>query len=198
MAAEDKESARQRGERRVEPREIAVLRVAKLITDRGEQLCRIRNISAGGVMAEVPGHYFVGEPAAIELKSGGKAAGHIAWVDQGRIGIAFHEPVDPEDILAIDPDQPPRALRIAVAIEASLCLDAKFRLVQVEDISLGGIRVRLDELVSRGTHVFVTIEGLPSAQGSLRWQSGGYAGIAFDQPLDLDTLAFWLAERAHH
>jgi hypothetical protein len=146
-------------------------------------------------MAEVPGHFFSGEPAAIELKSGGKAAGHIAWVDQGRIGIAFHEPIDPEDVLAIDHDLTPRALRIAVAVEASLCLGAVFRRVEVEDISLGGIRVRLAEPVPLGTKVFVTIEGLPNLPGVLRWQSGGYAGIAFEAPLELDALAFWLAER---
>jgi len=195
MTTGDDDPAGKRDERRAGARDIAVLRVAKLITERGEQLCRIRNISAGGVMAEVPGYYFAGEPADIELKSGGKAAGRIAWVDAGRIGITFDAPINPEDILAIDPDQPPRALRIAVAIEASLCLGAVFRRVDVEDISLGGIRVRLDEPIAPGAKVFVTIEGLPNLPGALRWQSGGYAGIAFDQPLDLDTLAFWLASR---
>ncbi len=195
MATGDDEPGGEGADRRAEPRDMAVLRVAKLITERGEQLCRIRNISPGGVMAEVPGHFFPGEQAAIELKSGGRAAGHIAWVDAGRIGIAFHEPVDPEDILAIDPDLPPRALRIAIAVEASLCLGAVFRRVEVEDISLGGIRVRLAETLALGTRVLVTLPGLPNLAGVLRWQSGGHAGIAFEAPLELDTLAFWLAER---
>jgi hypothetical protein len=182
-------------DRRAAPRDIAVLRVAKLVTSRGEQLCRIRNISPGGVMAEVPGTYFLGESAGIELKSGGKAAGHIAWVEDGRIGVSFEEPIDPQDILAIDPDHPPRALRIAVSTEASLCLDGSFRRVEVVDVALGGVRVRLDDVIEIGSRIFITIEGLPNLAGGVRWQSGGYAGIAFEKPLDLDTLAFWLAGR---
>jgi hypothetical protein len=182
-------------ERRADPRELAVLRVAKLVTDRGEQLCRIRNISAGGVMVEVPGFYFQGERAAIELKSGGTAGGRVAWVDDGRLGIAFDEPVDPDSVLAIDPEQPPRALRFVVAVEASLCFGRVFRRVTVEDISLGGVRVRLAEEAAIGEKVFVAIEGLPNLPATIRWQSGGYAGIAFEQPLTLDALAFWLAER---
>jgi len=184
-----------RQERRADPRELAVLRVAKLITERGELLCRIRNISPRGVMAEIPGVFWAGEPAAIELKSGGKAAGRIAWAYDGRIGIAFGSEIDPHDILAIDPDHPPRALRIAVSIEASLCLGAIFRRVAVEDISLGGVRIRLDGLVEIGTKVFLTIEGFPNLAGIVRWQSGGHAGIAFDQPIELDALSLWLAAR---
>jgi hypothetical protein len=190
---EDGESEK---DRRADPRDMAVLRVAKLITERGEQLCRIRNIAPGGVMVEVPGTFWAGEPAAIELKSGGKAAGRIAWVENGRIGIAFEEAIDPQDILAIDPDQPPRALRIAVSVEASLCLGGAFRRVEVEDISLGGVRIKLDDTTEIGTKVFLTIDGFPNLPGIVRWQSGGFAGIVFDKMLELDALAYWLASRA--
>ncbi len=182
-------------DRRGQARDMALLRIGKLITDRGEQLCRIRNISPDGVMVELPGTYFPGESAALELKSGAGASGRIAWAEDGRIGIAFEDPVDPQDILAIDPDQPPRALRIAVSLEASLCLGGVFRRVEVVDISLGGVRIRLDEPVAPDSKAFVTIDGLPNLPGFIRWQSEGHAGIAFAQPLELDMLAFWLAER---
>jgi hypothetical protein len=182
-------------DRRADPREMAVLRVAKLITERGEQLCRIRNISPGGVMVEVPGAFWTGEPAGIELRSGGKAAGRIAWTDEGRLGIRFEAPIDPQDVLAIDPEHPPRALRIAVSVDASICVGAVFKRVNVEDISLGGVRIRLDDPAPIGTKVFLTIDGFPNLPGIIRWQSEGHVGVAFDQPLDLDALAFWLASR---
>lgn len=184
------------GERRAAAREIAVLRVAKLVTDRGEQICRVRNISPGGVMVEALGTFWSGEAAAIELKSGGKAAGRIAWVDEGRIGIAFAAPIDPDDILAIDPDHPSRALRIAVSAEATLCLAGAFKRVAVEDIALGGVRIRYDDARAVGSKVFISLDELPSLAGTVRWQSAGFAGIAFEQPLALDVLAYWLASQS--
>ena len=40
-------------ERRIDERLIPLLKVAKLSSERGEQLIRVRNISAGGLMAEI-------------------------------------------------------------------------------------------------------------------------------------------------
>ena len=57
------------------------------------------------------------------------------------------------------------------------------------------MRIALDDPTMIETKVFVTLDGLPTIAGVIRWQSGGYAGIAFADPLDLDVLAFWLAER---
>jgi hypothetical protein len=85
-------------------------------------------------------------------------------------------------------------LRVADLVEASLCIAGRFRRVQVEDISLGGARILLAERLPPDAELFLTIEGLPDLPGTIRWQSGGQAGITFAEPLDLDTLAFWLAE----
>lgn len=196
MPTRDGDDSAQHPERRADARQIAVLRVAKLITERGEQLCRIRNISARGVMAEVQGAWWTGEPAAVQLKSGGQVPGRVVWVENGRIGVAFDHEVDPQDILAADAGQPQRLLRVAVSAEASLCLGGAFHMVHVEDISLGGIRIALDgpDIVDR--KVFVTLDGFPTIGGVIRWQSEGYAGIAFDELLELDALAYWLASRA--
>ncbi len=185
-----------RSDRRADERQLAVLRVAKLITERGEQLCRLRNISAHGVMAEVQGVWWPGEPAAVQLKSGNAVPGRVAWAKDGRIGIAFDHEIAPQDILAADAGQPQRLLRVAVSAEASLCLGGAFHMVQVEDISLGGMRIALDgeDLVDR--KIFVTLDGLPTIGGVIRWQNDGHAGIAFTEYLELDALAYWLASRA--
>jgi hypothetical protein len=183
-------------DRRGEGRQIAIYRVAKLITDRGEQLGRVRNISSGGLMAEVQGSWCVGEPAAVELKAGGDVPGRVVWAEEGRIGIAFDDPIDPGDILAADPEQARRMIRVAVSARISLCLGrGMFRRVSVVDISLGGIRIVLDEPDCVGREAIVTLKGLPSATGIVRWQRDGHAGIAFDKPPSLDTLSFWLIDR---
>lgn len=196
MQARGGDDSAQQPERRAEERQLAVLRVAKLITERGEQLCRIRNISPRGAMAEVKGAWFVGEPAALQLKSGGQVPGRVAWAEEGRIGIAFDHEIDPQDILAADADQPQRLLRVAVSAEASLGLGGAFHMVPVKDISLGGIRIAFESADLVGRKVFVTLDGLPTLAGVFRWQNDGHAGIAFNELLELDALAYWLASRA--
>jgi hypothetical protein len=58
---------------------------------------RIRNLSAGGLMAEAPMRVARGEPVEIHLRSIGWVSGHVAWVTEGRIGIAFDHPINPKD-----------------------------------------------------------------------------------------------------
>ena len=56
-------------ERRSDEQLIPLLKVAKLVSDAGERLMRVRNISAGGVMGEVADPPSVGEQVALELSS---------------------------------------------------------------------------------------------------------------------------------
>lgn len=72
----------------------AVLRFANISDDRE---VRIRNLSAGGLMAEAPLRVARGEPVEIHLRSIGWISGHVAWVTEGRIGIAFDHPINPMD-----------------------------------------------------------------------------------------------------
>ena len=61
-----------------------------------ERVVRIRNLSAGGLMAEVPIKVSRGERIEINLHSIGWVTGHIAWVTDGRVGIAFDHPINPK------------------------------------------------------------------------------------------------------
>lgn len=61
-----------------------------------ESEVRVRNLSEGGLMAEAPVRVSVGEPAEVQLRSIGWVSGRVAWVAEGRVGIAFDHPVDPK------------------------------------------------------------------------------------------------------
>ncbi len=63
--------------------------------DEGE--VRIRNLSAGGLMAEAPVRVTRGEKVEVNLRTIGWISGSVAWVTEGRIGIAFDHPIDPMD-----------------------------------------------------------------------------------------------------
>lgn len=56
---------------------------------------RVRNLSAGGLMAEYPSPIASGASVVVELRGIGEVRGRIAWATDGRIGIAFDTPIDP-------------------------------------------------------------------------------------------------------
>jgi hypothetical protein len=56
---------------------------------------RIRNLSATGLMAQGKIVGKVGQDVFIETKNLGRVRGSIAWVTDGRMGIAFENLIDP-------------------------------------------------------------------------------------------------------
>jgi hypothetical protein len=56
---------------------------------------RIRNLSATGLMADGKIVGQIGQNVIIESKKLGRVRGHVAWVSEGRMGIAFSNPIDP-------------------------------------------------------------------------------------------------------
>lgn len=57
---------------------------------------RVRNLSAGGMMAETPEPLDPDAPIEVEVRGLGWIPGRIAWHTEGRTGIAFDRPVDPQ------------------------------------------------------------------------------------------------------
>ena len=79
-------------ERRREERFGSMLRVAKLTNASGEQqLVKIKNLSAGGLMAIVPSPPQVGDAVHVELSSQ-KIPSTAVWSRDDLIGIKFDQP----------------------------------------------------------------------------------------------------------
>lgn len=57
---------------------------------------RVRNLSAGGMMAETDVEVAIGDRISVELRNIGQVEGKVAWVRGGRFGISFEEAVDPK------------------------------------------------------------------------------------------------------
>ena len=149
---------------------VPLLRVAKLVHSSGSQLIRVRNVSAGGLMAEIPNPPEVGEPVSLELSSQ-KIPSTIVWTREGMVGVKFDQSVDLGELLAGRKPRHgfrPRPPRLEVACKAS-------------------VRV--------GKTVQVIVESLRPIKGEVRWYSERKAGIVFQQPLDFDELAEWVGKR---
>ncbi|GGO90010.1 PilZ domain-containing protein [Stakelama pacifica] len=57
---------------------------------------RVRNLSAGGLMAEYPVELDTGTVVEIDVRGIGWVRGSVAWATDGRIGIAFDHDIDPK------------------------------------------------------------------------------------------------------
>jgi hypothetical protein len=185
-------------ERRIDERLIAMLRVAKLTDDQQrEQLIRVRNVSAGGLMAEIGHPVTVGDAVQIELSSQ-SVPSTVVWTREGTAGFKFEQNIDLGELLAGRKQRHgfrPRPPRLDVNCKANVKLENSYYTVEVHDISLGGMKVEPIEEYCLGKKVVVVVESLRPIRGEVRWFSDRKAGIVFDQPLKFEELAEWIAKR---
>jgi hypothetical protein len=183
---------------RADERLLALLPVARLVADEWQDLCRIRNISAGGLMAETTSPHETNVPVTVELNSNQHIAGTIVWVRDTTVGIKFDQNVDLREVLANRRPRigfRPRPARLDIQCNATVQIGSLYHKVAVKDISLGGIKVHLRERECLGKDVNVTVESLRPIKGTIRWHQDGMAGIVFQRPLTFDELAEWLGKR---
>ena len=185
-------------EKRDDPRNLATLRLAKLVQACGqEQLIRVRNVTAGGLMAELGHPLIVGEQVAVEL-SAQKIPASVVWTREGTVGIKFEQNIDLGEMLAGRKPRHgirPRPPRLEVECKATLRLGKTYYTVDVHDISLGGLKVEPIDEYCLGKRVVVVVESLRPIKGEVRWFSDRRAGIVFDKPIRFEELAEWVGKR---
>jgi hypothetical protein len=183
-------------ERRQDVRYTKLLRVGLVQTRSGKELCLVRNISAGGLMARVYAPKAVGTQATVELKSGCSVNGTVVWTQDPDIGIEFDERVDVEAVLNgyLDLNQRPRLPRLEVDRPVTLRIGSRLCRAVARDISQGGIKADLPIECPRG-EIVVSLPGLYPIRGAVRWSQGHQAGIAFNELLPLPTLMGWLVRQ---
>jgi hypothetical protein len=185
-------------DRRTEARLEAILPVAKLITEQGPLLCRIKNLSAGGFSAELPNAIAAETPLEVQFGEDQRIPGVVVWTRQGSVGIRFDTKVDLRQLLSNRKPREgfrPRPPRLEVNCFANVRIGKLYHRVEIRDISLGGVKVAINDWDCCGQPVTVTVDSLRPIKGRVRWYKAGQAGIVFDAPLRFEELAEWLGKR---
>ena len=187
-------------ERRGAERHIKILRVGTLVVDGRRELCLIRNISAGGVMAHV---YILlrSRPARLgrtEDQPAGDRPGRLDARRQCRHPVR-HAPWTSPSCSPIrrvlDNGWRPRTPRVEIDRMATLRTGARTSWVHARDISQSGVKIETDATPpAAGEEVVITLEGLRPRHGVVRWQSGDQCGIAFNQLIPFGELIEWLKQ----
>ncbi len=68
----------------------------RLSNTSGSFEARVRNLSAGGLMAEAAVAANRGDPVEVNLRNVGWVFGTVAWSTGNRFGVAFNAPIDPK------------------------------------------------------------------------------------------------------
>lgn len=189
---------------RREARALTLLLVGRISSARTDGLCRIRNISAGGLMAETFARFEVGDAVRIELRNGQMVAGTVRWTRDGGLGLEFDARVEDIHRLLSEPlasgreEGVPlvRAPRLPTDCSADIQLDGHHYRAAVSNLSQGGARLVTSAPLEAGRLLTLAIAGLPTVRAAIRWVGEGTAGLTFLAPLAFATLAQWLDDPA--
>jgi hypothetical protein len=84
------------GHLRTTPRDSMFLLASLRRANGTEVPVKVRNLSAGGLMAECPVSLIRDEELEADLRGIGPVPARVAWTAGGRIGLAFAQPIDPK------------------------------------------------------------------------------------------------------
>ena len=191
-------------ELRREQRLSTSFRTGRLLLADGETICRVRNISRHGFMADICAAPEAGERVALELGDGRSREAKVAWSQAGRFGAEFLEPQSLSAMLSGDaflPHWRHRSLRIAPRDGFATIMHRNgSAIASVVNISQTGVAVfafHLGLSTEKVRDLRIEIGGLDPLAGTLRWAASGAAGIQFATPLSFEALSHWLWAAQH-
>lgn len=160
------------------------------------QPCSIRKISALGVTVSSDLTPALGDRASIELESGQRAAGRIAWTGRHEIGVRFDDSIDVIALLNRKLVSQARERRTMPRVEARSAVHVKcggqFWLATLRNISARGLQIEGDDLPAVGAYVSVLVEGLNIPPGEVVWKRGKLAGIEVMEELSWTSIIPWV------
>ena len=182
-----------------DPRLTTILLVARMSTRGWDDLCCVRNISAGGMRIDTLVPLVVGQDIDIEFKNGIIVQTQVAWVGRGEAGLRCYTPITIERVLAqptlgpVTALRAPRAPRLSTLCPVALRCNGHLLRGNLENISQGGAQVRLSAPTAVDGAIVLIAPGLGSIHATMRWQTRDVVGMAFLDTLGFADLSRWLA-----
>src|SRR4051794_17946917 len=143
--------------------------------------CTIRKISTLGVTVESELMPALGERIAVELATGQRAPGRVAWTGPGELGVRFDDQVDIIALLnrkLVSQTRERRTMpRLEVRCLAHVKCGGAFWPAMLRNVSTRGLQLEGDELPAVGAYLNVVIEGLNAPAGEIIWKRGKVAGV---------------------
>lgn len=158
--------------------------------------CHIRKISALGVTVATDLVPALGDRVAVELATGQRAPGKVAWSDHKELGIRFDDSIDVVALLnrKLVSQLPERRTmpRLEVRCLAHIKCGEHFFPAVLRNISASGLQLEGDELPAIGTFVSAFVDGLNIPAGEVVWSRGKLAGVELFEELSWTSIIPWV------
>jgi hypothetical protein len=158
--------------------------------------CSIRKISALGVMVGVDIAPALGDPVAVELGTGRRSSGKIAWTGRSELGIRFDDAIDVVALinrnLINQPAERRTMPRVEIRSPCYLKCGGKLMLASIRNISSKGLQLEGDDLPECGTYVTTLVDGLNIPGGEVVWSRDRLAGIELMEELSWSSIVSWV------
>jgi len=167
-----------------------MLRVAKLVGERGELPCIIRDVSATGVRLRLFHPLPAGESRlALELANGDFYFIERVWGRDAEAGFRFAAEIDVQAFVTETSVWPRRPIRLRTNIAAMLSLQGGTRAVRLRDLSQNGARIESAHPLGFDQRMRIDAEGLPTIEARVRWCAHPEYGVVFERTFRLDDFA---------
>lgn len=158
--------------------------------------CTIHKISALGVTIGSDLAPALGDKASVELATGQRAAGKIAWTARGELGVRFDDSIDVIALLnrkLVSQVRERRTMpRLEVRSPVHLKCGGQFWPATLRNISARGIQIEGGELPAIGSFVSAFVEGLNIPAGEIVWKRGRLAGVELFEELSWTSIIPWV------
>jgi len=160
--------------------------------------CSIRKVSALGAMVESTLSPALGEQVSIELGTGQRPGGRVAWNRAGELGVRFDDSVDVVALLnrqLLSQTRERRTMpRLEVRCAAHIKWGEHLNGASLRNISARGLQLEGDGLPAVGSYVSVFVEGLNIPAGEVVWARNGLVGIEIFEDLSWSSIIPWVRD----
>ncbi len=183
-------------EERAAPRFRTLLQSARLIGEKNQSLCIVRDVSETGMKVRLFGTVEIGDRVCVEFKGGRTAFAHVRWIEDRFAGLAFETPIDLQKIFdTAQPEYSYRAPRLEIDATATVTFGRAKLPMTILDISTSGIKLLGGDALIRGEDVTIDIEGLVKSNAVVKWKASDLVGLELEHPIPVERLADWASSR---
>lgn len=169
---------------------------AAIYHDGVRQTCEIRKISALGATIGSNLAPALGDRVAVEIATGQRPAGKIAWARGGELGVRFDDSIDVVALLnrQLVSQTPERRTmpRLEVRCGAHVKCGGQLWPATLRNISARGLQLEGDGLPAAGSYVSVFIDGLNIPSGEVIWSRDKLAGVELLEELSWTSIIPWV------
>jgi PilZ domain. len=158
--------------------------------------CEIRKISALGATVASDLAPALGDRVLVDLATGQRPAGKVAWTDGSELGVRFDDSIDViallnRKLVSQSPDR--RTMpRLEVRCLAHIKCGENFWPAMLRNISSGGVQLEGREMPATGAYVSVFVDGLNVPSGEVVWIKGELIGVELLEELSWTSIIPWV------